>query len=110
MQIAPTIFPKTFTLNLGDANQANAKNLIGNLNILGAGNATLNTNIASGGPVINVNTGATFNANFNNGATMTGNIVTGNTNGTSGTGTNKITFADANAGADGKPATVEVGE
>ncbi|WP_258555232.1 Hsr recombination cassette protein [Helicobacter mustelae] len=84
--------------------------MIGNLNILGAGNATLNTNtngsIASGGPVINVNTGATFNANFNNGATMTGNIVTGNTSGTSGTGTNNITFAGAGAGADGKPATV----
>ncbi|CBG40120.1 autotransporter outer membrane beta-barrel domain-containing protein [Helicobacter mustelae] len=101
---------KTFTLNLGGAGNANA--LTGNLNILGAGNATLNTNIASGGPVINVNTGATFNATFSGGATMTGNIVTGNTNGTSGTGTNNITFNGANAaGGAGQadPATVLTG-
>ncbi|STP12754.1 major ring-forming surface antigen protein Hsr [Helicobacter mustelae] len=105
--IASSGTAKTFTLNLGGANNANA--LTGNLNILGAGNATLNTNIASGGPVINVNTGATFNATFSGGATMTGNIVTGNTNGTSGTGTNNITFNGANAGADRKPATVLTG-
>nr|AAC36865.1 major ring-forming surface antigen precursor [Helicobacter mustelae] len=92
--IASSGTAKTFTLNLGGAGNANA--LTGNLNILGAGNATLNTNtngsIASGGPVINVNKDATFNATFSGGATMTGNIVTGNTKETSGTGTNNITF------------------